>query len=79
MQPTETDDHDQRIICTYHCNDGTVRTRCIDHIEATGPYAPIPGGIYHRQRRPRSACIICHHLATTPRASIDAEESAPVR
>ncbi len=60
MQPTESFDY--RIIATYTCNDGVTRTRCIEHIEPTGPYAPIPGGIYLRERRSRRACVICTHI-----------------
>jgi hypothetical protein len=28
-------------IYSYYCCDGTVRTRCRDHIARTGPYRPI--------------------------------------
>lgn len=54
-----------RLIFTYYCIDGCVRTRCAAHVEHAGPYAIAAGkSILRREHTtPTRTCIICCHLA----------------
>lgn len=50
-----------RVLYSYYCRDGTVRTRCARHIERSGPYAIVQWepAIFNQTRNPRRRCIRC--------------------
>ena len=72
-------------IYSYYCCDGTVRTRCWDHIARSGPYRPISRrAVFHVRDGTALNCIECawelftgqHHTAA-PSRSVDGGAGDP--
>jgi hypothetical protein len=71
-------------IYSYYCCDGTVRTRCRDHIARTGPYRPISRKAFFAVREGTyTNCVECaweyftgQHHHRTP-ATVDERAGDP--
>lgn len=64
------------MLYSYHCVDGVVRTRCLEHIEYRGPYAirNWNGAIYHRKRSGgRYRCVRCDWERQQAQRTVDEE------
>ena len=50
------------VIWSYYCRDGYVRSRCAEHIDADGPYAPVNRRAFFDQRPGRRrSCVRCFY------------------